>query len=121
MQEVLHEDEARFGKVRTKKLMKMKSDLMWLQRKVGQRAGTRRELRRLLRGHRRTDLSGCCCLQVLLLKPVLKSLLRKVDGDLNLYFQDIDDHLERCSEVRSLPSRPNRPPLSVTAATKRRS
>lgn len=31
---------------------------------------------------------------------MLKSLLRKVEGDLHLYFQDIDDHLERCSEVR---------------------
>jgi hypothetical protein len=38
LQEVLHEDESKFGKVRSKKLMKIKSDLMWLQRKVGRLA-----------------------------------------------------------------------------------
>lgn len=67
-QDMLHERGANFGKDKTKAVMDTKLDLLWLQRRVA------------------------------LLKPILRQLMRTVPPELQLYYQDVDDHLERCLE-----------------------
>ena len=67
-QDMLHQSGANFGKAKTKAVMDTKLDLLWLQRRVA------------------------------LLKPILRQLMRTVPPELQLYYQDVDDHLERCLE-----------------------
>jgi len=67
-QDMLHQSGANFGKAKTKAVMDTKLDLLWLQRRVA------------------------------LLKPILRQLTRTVPPELQLYYQDVDDHLERCLE-----------------------
>ncbi len=67
-QDMLHERGANFGKGKTKAVMDTKLDLLWLQRRVA------------------------------LLKPILRQLMRTVPPELQLYYQDVDDHLDRCLE-----------------------
>ena len=68
-QDMLHQRGANFGKKKLKDVMDSKLDLLWLQRRIA------------------------------LLKPMLRHLMRTVgDVDLGLYYQDCDDHLERCLE-----------------------
>lgn len=65
-QDMLHQSGANFGKGRTKMVMDTKLDLLWLQRRVA------------------------------LSKPIIRQLIRIAPTELQLYYQDVDDHLERC-------------------------